>query len=56
VPLNVIDFVDEIVINPFCQTWFNKAVAGIAKHYGSESRLRESSLSPDVFYIARRRS
>jgi hypothetical protein len=55
-PLNVIGFVEEIVINPFCQTWFNKAVAGVARHYGLESKLRESSLSPDVFYIDRRKS
>jgi len=39
--------------NPFCQTWFNKAVAGVARHYGLESKLRESSLAPDVFYISR---
>jgi Protein of unknown function (DUF2971) len=55
-PLNLIDFVDGIVINPFCQTWFNKAVAGVAGHYRLGSKLRESSLSPDVFYIDRRKS
>jgi hypothetical protein len=55
-PLNVIEFVDEIVINPFCQPWFNKAVAGVARHYGLESKLRESTLSPSVFYIDRRKS
>jgi hypothetical protein len=55
-PLKLVDFVDEIVINPFCQTWFNKAVAGVARHHALESRLRESSLSPNVFYINRRKS
>jgi hypothetical protein len=55
-PLNVIDFFDEIVINPFCQPWFNKAVDGVVRHYGLENKLRETSLSPHVFYIDRRKS
>jgi hypothetical protein len=44
------DFVDEIVVNPFCETWFSEAVAGLTDHYGLQSKLRQSSLSPDLFY------
>jgi Protein of unknown function (DUF2971) len=50
-PLNLNDFVDEVVVNPFCQTWFTDAVAGLASRYGLESKLRKSSLSPEVFYV-----
>jgi Protein of unknown function (DUF2971) len=52
--LKVVDFVEEIRINPFCQTWFRDAVTEVARHYGLERRLHPSSLSPDVFYIDRR--
>src|SRR5262249_7306680 len=48
------DFIDEIVDNPFCQTWFTEAVAGVADRYGLESKRRRSSLSPDVFYMDRK--
>ena len=49
------DFIDEIVDNPFCQSWFPEAVAGVAGRYGLESKHRRSSLSPDVFYMDRER-
>jgi len=49
------DFIDEIVDNPFCQTWFTEAVAGVADRYGLESKRRRSSLSPDVFYMDRKK-
>ena len=52
-PLNLNDFVDEIVVYPFCQAWFTDAVAALASRYGLESKLRKSSLSPDVFYMDR---
>jgi len=48
------DFIDEIVDNPFCQTWFTEAVAGVGDRYGLESKRRRSSLSPDVFYMDRK--
>jgi hypothetical protein len=51
-PLNLKDFVDEIVVNPFCQAWFTDAVAGLASRYDLESKLRPSALSPSVFYKA----
>jgi hypothetical protein len=47
-PLNLNDFVDEIVVNPFCQTWFTKAVAGLTDRYDLKSKLGKSSLSPEV--------
>jgi hypothetical protein len=53
-PLNLNDFVDDIVVNPFCQTWFTKAVAGLADRYGLKSKLGKSSLSPEVFYMHRK--
>jgi len=52
-PVNLNDFIDEIVDNPFCQTWFTEAVAGVADRYGLESKHRRSSLSPEVFYMDR---
>ena len=52
-PVNLNDFIDEIVDNPFCQTWFTEAVAGVADRYGLESKRRRSSLSPEVFYMDR---
>src|SRR5262249_16154175 len=53
-PVSLNDFIDEIVDNPFCQTWFTEAVAGVADRYGLESKRRRSSLSPDVFYMDRK--
>ena len=52
--VNLNDFIDEIVDNPFCQTWFTEAVAGVADRYGLKSKHRRSSLSPDVFYMDRK--
>jgi len=45
------DFVDEIVGNPFCQTWFTDVVAGLADRYNLGSKRHRSALSPDIFYM-----
>jgi hypothetical protein len=47
------DFIEEVVVNPFCQTWFMEAVVGVANLYGLESKHHQSSLSREVFYIKR---
>jgi Protein of unknown function (DUF2971) len=51
--LNLDEFIDEIVVNPFCQTWFTEAVTGLVDRYGLKNKLRQSALSPSVFYKER---
>jgi hypothetical protein len=48
--LDVNNFVDQIVINPFCQPWFTEAVTGLVSGYGLATKLRPSALSPSAFY------
>jgi hypothetical protein len=45
-------FVDQIVINPFCKSWFVDAVKGIVEHYGLAGKLHTSTLSRSAFYDA----
>jgi hypothetical protein len=52
-PVNLNDFIDEIVVNPFCGAWFTEAVAGVAGRYDLNIKHHRSSLSPDLFYVAR---
>jgi Protein of unknown function (DUF2971) len=51
--LNLKDFVDEIVVNPFCRTWFTDTITELCRCYGLEIKVGKSSLSPDVFYMHR---
>lgn len=51
--LNLTDFVDEIVVNPFSQNWFADTVAGLATRHGLNGKLRPSLLSRDLFYLHR---
>jgi hypothetical protein len=53
IPIQLTSFIDEIIINPFGQTWFDKTVRGEADHYGLGDRIRSSRLSPTNFYIKR---
>ena len=52
-PIQLTNFIKEIVINPFGQQWFDKTVRGVADRYSLGDRIRSSSLSPANFYIAR---
>ena len=52
-PLDVLDFVDSIVVNPFCQAWFAEAVTNVADRFGLSSKIRKSLLSPERFYMNR---
>ena len=54
-PLNVIEFVSEIVVNLFFQAWFEEAVAEVSDRYSLGSQVRKSALSPDLFYMKRKR-
>jgi hypothetical protein len=51
--LNLKDFVDEIVVNPFCRTWFTDTITELCRCYGLDIKVGKSSLSPDVFYMHR---
>jgi hypothetical protein len=53
IPIELTSFIDEIVTNPFGQTWFDKTVRGVADRYGLADRIRSSRLSPTNFYIKR---
>jgi hypothetical protein len=53
IPIQLTSFIDEIIINPFGQTWFDKTVRGVADRYGLGDRIRSSRLSPTNFYIKR---
>jgi hypothetical protein len=46
-------FIDEIIITPFGQSWFEKTVQGVAHRYGLGDRIKTSTLSPMNFYIKR---
>jgi hypothetical protein len=52
-PIQPADFIDEIVINPFGQPWFEKTVRGVAGRYGLGDRIHSSMLSPTNFYMQR---
>lgn len=44
-------FIDEIVVSPFSQRWFSRAVADAAYKYNLNQKIKQSTLSPDVFYM-----
>jgi hypothetical protein len=52
-PIQLIDFIDEIVTSPFAQPWFDKTVRGVAARYGLGDRVRSSLLAPASFYMTR---
>jgi len=54
-PIQLTDFIDEIVTSPFAQPWFEKTVRGVAERYGLGDRIRSSLLSPTNFYMARQK-
>jgi hypothetical protein len=47
---NLDDFIQEIVTNPLCQTWFTDAVGVLVDRYGLRAKLRPSALSRNEFY------
>jgi hypothetical protein len=54
-PIQLTDFIDQIVTNPFGQPWFDKAVGGMAERYGLGDRIRSSLLAPANFYMTRQK-
>jgi hypothetical protein len=52
-PIELTSFVDEIIMTPFGQPWFEKTVQGVADRYGLGDRIKTSTLSPMNFYIKR---
>jgi len=45
-------FIDQIVINPFCNPWFVDAVTEIVEHYMVAVELHTSALCRSAFYDA----
>jgi hypothetical protein len=52
IPIDLVGFVDDVVVNPFCDKWLVDAASGLCERYGIARKLRKSSLSPDVFDVA----
>jgi hypothetical protein len=52
-PLDLSDFIDEIVVDPFCEDWFFRATTSMAQHYGFGDRVRRSALARGSFYMQR---
>lgn len=52
-PIEPRNFINEIIITPFSQPWFEKAVQGVADRYGLSDRIKTSTLSPINFYMKR---
>jgi hypothetical protein len=49
VPIQLTNFIDQIVTNPFGQRWFEKTVRGVAERCGLGDRIRSSTLSSTNF-------
>ena len=52
IEVEVRDFIDEIIVIPFSKKWFSRTVSDLAYKYELHGKIRQSSLSPDVFYEA----
>lgn len=50
-PINLPNFVEEIVVSPFCQEWFYTTVLDVADRHVLKEKVKRSTLSPSVFYI-----
>lgn len=49
-PIEPSEFIEDIVVNPFFESWFFEAVREFSHTFGLKSAVRESTLAPSQFY------
>ncbi|MEO4013563.1 DUF2971 domain-containing protein [Pseudomonas rossensis] len=47
-PIDCVAMIDEIVVSPFCSTSYVKATKAVARQFGFEDRVRQSTLLSDL--------